>query len=193
MKESERDRIRTVWTNLQDTAIAEAIAECSEYEQTMRASVYGVPCKCKPDIAGDVGEYWLVYDLKFTDAIKQFPRSSRQFKYWLQDAHYSAVIAELTGKPVLFKFIVAETVFPYRVSIHSYNPIKREMAAKYHKSKLLDLAACLRTNIWKDNFEEDLPLSEWDCEAGEVLFSDEALDAMNAPVDVESEMMEMPF
>ena len=193
MKESERDRIRTVWTNLQDTAIAEAIAECSEYEQTMRASVYGVPCKCKPDIAGDVGEYWLVYDLKFTDAIKQFPRSSRQFKYWLQDAHYSAVIRELTGKPVLFKFIVAETVFPYRVSIHSYNPIKREMAAKYHKSKLLDLAACLRTNIWKDNFEEDLPLSEWDCEAGEVLFSDEALDAMNAPVDVESEMMEMPF
>jgi hypothetical protein len=192
MKEQDRDRIRTTFLQLQDTAIGEAIAECSEYEQEMKSVVYGVPSKCKPDIAGDVGEYWMVYDLKFTDAFKQFDRTSRAFKYWLQDAHYSAVIRELTGKPVIFKFIVAETTFPYRVAIRSYNPIKREMAAKYHKSKVLDLQACVKSGIWKDNWEEDLPLSEWDCQAGEVLFDDQTLDAMNESVD-EYEEMEMPF
>jgi hypothetical protein len=194
MKEQDRDRIRETYERLQDTAIGEAIAECSEYEQEMRAKVYGTLCKCKPDIAGDVGEYWMVYDLKFTDSIKQFGNTARKLKYWLQDAHYSAVIRELTGKQVVFKFIAAETVFPYRVAIRSYNPIKREMATKYHKSKIADLQACLASGEWRDRWDEDLPLSEWDCEAGEILFDDTTLDAMNESVEDVSELMEgMPF
>jgi hypothetical protein len=195
MKEADRDRIANTYARLKDTAICEAIAECSEYEETMRAKVYGKQCKCRPDIAGDIGEAWVVYDLKFTPNFRQFAQSSRAFKYWLQDAHYSAIIRELSGKPVIFKFIAAETVFPYRVSIRSYNQIKREMAAKYHKSKVLDLIACERTGIWKDNIDEDLPLTEWDVEgAGDVLFDDQDLDALNAPVDeTETADMEMPF
>lgn len=193
MKEQDRDRIKTTYERLKDTAIGDAIGECSEFEQTMRAKVYGSLCKCRPDIAGDLGPYWVVYDLKFTPTIRQFPQSSRAFRYWLQDAHYSAVIRELTGKPVVFKFIAAETAFPYRVSIHSYNPIKREMAAKFHKSKVLDLQACLASNVWKDNIDEDLPLNEWDCGgAGEVLFDDDVLDDLNTTVD-ELEEVEMPF
>ena len=185
MKEADRDRIRTTFDRLADTAIGDAIAECSEYEQEMRANVFGVPCKCKPDIAGDVGEYWMVYDLKFTETIKSFGRTALMFKYWLQDAHYSAVIQELTGKPVVFKFIAAETVFPYRVSIRSYNPIKREMAAKYHKSKVLDLQACLTSGVWKDNWDEDLPLNEWDCQAGDVMFDESASDTSEQLMELE--------
>lgn len=193
MKAQDRDHIQETYERLKDTAIADAIAECSEFEKTMRAKVYGMPCKCRPDIAGDIGPYWVAYDLKFTPSIHQFPQSSRQFRYWLQDAHYSAVIRELTGKPVVFKFIAAETVFPYRVSIRSYNQIKREMAAKYHKGKVLSLQACLASGVWEDRFDEDLPLSEWDCGAGDdVLIDEEQFDLINQPVE-ESEEVEMPF
>lgn len=152
MKERERDNIAETYDRLKDSAIAHAIAECSEFEKTKRATVYGVPCKCKPDIAGDIGESWVVYDLKFTDSIAGFVKTSRSFRYWLQDAHYSAVIQELTGKPVVFKFIAAETVFPYRVRIYEYDGIKREMAARFHKSKVLDFAACRRSKVWPDRF-----------------------------------------
>lgn len=193
LKEAERDTIRATYENLKDSSIGHAIAECSEFEKTVRASVYGRNCKCRPDIAGDVGEYWMVYDLKFTDTIGAFVRSSRTLKYWLQDAHYSAVIREATGKQVVFKFIAAETVFPYRVRVHSYNPIKREMAARFHKSRLLDLMASERSGDWNDRVIEDLPLSPWDCgEGDDVLMDDDALKAMNESVD-ETEVMESPF
>lgn len=194
MKVADRDRIMETYNRLKDTAITSAIEECSHFEQTMRATVYGTKCKCRPDIAGDVGPYWVVYDLKFTPSIRQFPQSSRAFRYWLQDAHYSAVIQELTGKPVVFKFIAAETCFPYRVFIHSYNPIKREMAARYHKSKICDLQACMNSGIWTDKVNEDLPLSEWDCECGDVFMEEDAFESLNQPVDEETnETVDMPF
>lgn len=193
MKGKDRDRLETTFVRLRETAIGEAIAACSQFEHEWRAKIYGKACKCRTDIAGDMGTHWVVYDLKFTETIGAFVRSSRTLKYWLQDAHYTPIIAESVRKPVVFKFIAAETVYPFRVRIHSYNEIKREMAAKFHKSQVIDLMNCERTGDWSDLVEEDLPLSEWDVSgAGEVLFEDVDFDAINAPVE-KTEEMEMPF
>ena len=192
MKEQERDNIVKVYNRLKDTAIADAIAASTKFEHVWRANLYGRSCKCMTDIAGDTGQQWDVWDLKFTNNIRQFYKTSKQFRYWLQDAHYSPIVSENVGKPVRFRFLVAETVEPYRVRIHWYDEIKREAAARSHKSHILSFMACEKSGIWPDNYDPNLPLSEYDLGGGEVLFDDETLDAMNESVD-EYEEAEMPF
>lgn len=192
MKEHERDNIKKVYERLKDTAIADAIRASTKFEYVWKANLYGRNCKCMTDIAGDTGSQWDVWDLKFTDNIRQFYKTSKQFKYWLQDAHYSPIVTKNVGKPVSFRFLVAETVPPYRVRIHYYDEIKREAAAKFHKSQILNFIACEQSGKWPDTYDPHLPLSEYDLGASDVLFDDEALDAINESVD-DYEEMEMPF
>lgn len=178
-KAEDAESIQIVYDNVKDSVISQAIQEAEHFEKEFRETVYGTKCKCKPDIAGDIGEYWMVYDLKFMDRVdpESFKRSARAFKYWLQDAHYSAVLRELTGKPVVFKFLAVEVQFPFRVQAYWYGARQREIARDYHKTKIIDLQACIRSGDWGDNWPNELPLNEWDVggdKSGELLDWEEA-------------------
>ena len=163
-KASAAEDIQIVYDAVKDGPIATAIEESSHLEKEFHATLYGCPCKCKPDIAGDVGEYWVCYDLKFMDRIYpgMFSRSARSFRYYLQDAHYSSILTELSGKPTVFKFIAVETQFPFRVKVYSYDQRSREIAHEFHKRKIEQLLECQRTGDWSDKWSGDLILNPWD-------------------------------
>lgn len=169
MKEADAEAIYDVYKAIQDTLIYEAIAQGQHFEKTFSADVHGMPCKCKPDIACDMGDYILLYDLKFMEQINPlaFQRSAKNFRYYLQDAHYSGVMRELSGKPVQFRFIAIETKLPYRVQPYWYIGQSREMARDFHKSKLIDLQACQRSGVWSDNWANEIVLHPWEI-GGEV-------------------------
>ena len=165
-KQDAAEDIQIVYDAIKDTCIATAIEESSHLEEVFEATVHGRLCKCKPDIAGDVGEYWCVYDLKFMDRIypKAFWRSSKNFRYYLQDSHYSGVITTLYQKPVVFRFIACELLYPYRVQMYQYDPRSREIARDYHRKKVNELIECERTGDWSDKWNGDLTLNPWDVE-----------------------------
>lgn len=165
-KAKEAQDVQIVFDAVKDSAIATAIEESSHLEKEFRSVVHGVKCKCKPDIAGDLGEYWACYDLKFMDRISpvMFRRSARSFKYHLQDAHYSSVLTALHDKPVVFKFIAVEVLFPFRVQVYTYNARSREIARDYHKKKVLELAHRREIGDWSDNWDGELILNPWDVE-----------------------------
>lgn len=149
----------------QHELLMEAIEHASSLERRFNAEIEGVKCKCKPDIACDMGQYVLVPDLKFSEDISpdQFRRSAKRLRYWLQDAHYSKVLSEnFGGKPVVFKFYAIETKFPFRMKIYAYEPRSREIAADNHAGKLRDLKVCMDTGVWEDNWEGDLHLNNWE-------------------------------
>lgn len=158
--------IQIVYDAVKDGPIAEAIEESSHLEKEFRAMLYGVRCKCKPDIAGDLGEYWVAYDLKFMDRIYpgMFRRSAKSFRYYLQDAHYSAVLSEISGKPTVFKFIAVETQFPFRKQVYCYDPRSREIARDFHRKKIEQLKECQSTGDWSDRWSGDLIVNPWEVE-----------------------------
>ena len=136
-------------------------------EHRFDADLFGVPCKCKPDIAGDLGEFIAAYDLKFMKNVDpdSWRRSSKRLAYWLQDAHYSRVLEAKFGKPVRFRFCCIETKAPYRVQWYWYEPRSREIAFDEHKRLLLALKECRESGDWSDNWESECTISPWDIEA----------------------------
>lgn len=145
----------------------DAIRQSTECEKRHDAVVAGVPCRCKPDILCDMGEYVMIYDLKFCDPSPgAFMRSANNtklgFRYWLQDAHYSAVVREELGKPVMFRFFAVEPMFPFRVQCYWYGPRQREIARDFHSRKLGELKHSMETDTWVDDWPNELPLEPWD-------------------------------
>lgn len=145
------------------TALGDALQQATAFEERFDARIEGVDCKCKPDMMLDAGDYLLVYDLKFCDpSPRGFGRSARMFRYWLQDAHYSAVLREHSGKPVEFRFFACEPTFPYRVQCYWYDPPQREIASGYHLRKLRELHEAISNDTWEDDWPNSLELTPWD-------------------------------
>lgn len=163
VKQAVRDDVIACRSALSDTPLMKAIHASTETERRHDGTVHGVPSRCKPDILCDMGDHILIYDLKFCDPSPgAFNRSAKRFRYWLQDAHYSAVIKAETGKPVQFRFFAVEPVFPFRVQSYWYTPRQREIARDYHTRKLGELRECYETNVWQDNWPNELELNPWD-------------------------------
>jgi len=135
------------------------------------ADVHGLPAKCKPD-AVLVGQSITVVDLKFSLAIDpdSFSRSSRSFKYWLQDAHYSAVLEAIHGNRFVgFEFIAIETKFPFRVQRYQYDQASRDTGRAEHQRLMRELAKCHETGDWSDGWDSTLVLNPWDVETNELV------------------------
>lgn len=163
VKSKELDEVLACFTAVVKSDLYDAIKQASECEKRHGAVVEGVPCRCKPDILCDMGDHILIYDLKFCDPSPDaFIRSAKRFRYWLQDAHYSAVVREELGKPVMFRFFAVEPTFPFRVHCHWYGPRQREIARDFHVRKLGELKHSMETDTWVDDWANELPLDPWD-------------------------------
>jgi hypothetical protein len=128
-------------------------------EQRFDAGVADVPCRAKPDIVLDRE----IVDLKFCEQIDpiSFSRSAKNLRYWLQDAHYSAVVGTES-----FRFLAVEVSPPYRVQEYWYSENSRAAARRFHLSKLADLFRAYRNNDWADRWNPEM--SAWLPETTEV-------------------------
>lgn len=144
--------------------IRQVLENATSKEKRFDAELDGLPCKCMPDIACDLGDYITVYDFKFSEKVDpiSWRRTSKRLALWLQDAHYSRVLAKRFDKPVQFRFINVEIVPPHRIQWYWYPPASRELAFSEHRKDLLDLAACYDSGDWSDNWTSETELSPWD-------------------------------
>lgn len=147
------------------------IAGAHSREQRFDANIEGVDCRCKPDIVSELEDCVVVHDLKFSEKIDpdSFRRSAKNLRYWVQDAHYSAVVARHFKKPVSFRFCNVETVFPYRVQWYWYDRASRDEASRVHRTKIGELAECYRSGDWTDDWDSVLNLSPWGVESDELV------------------------
>jgi hypothetical protein len=123
-----------------------------------------IPSRCKPDVFVDMGDHIICYDLKCTATFRprDFLRTAKRFRYWLQDAHYSAGLIETFLKPVQFRFVVCEVVPPYRSQIRWYDERSREIARDSRLNKLMELSKRTESGNWIDDYSQELIVSPWD-------------------------------
>lgn len=168
MKEREIDGIRAaVEAVLAHPEIRNMLAASTHREHRFDAELLGVPCKCKPDIVGDLTRYVACYDLKFSLNIDpdSWRRTSKRLAYWLQTCHYSRVLEANFKKPVQFRFCNIEVKPPYRMMWYWYDLRSLEIASDEHRRLLLDLKECQESGVWEDGWESECVLSPWDIAA----------------------------
>jgi hypothetical protein len=168
MKEREVDGIRSaVESVLAHPEIRDMLAASTHREHRFDAELLGVPCKCKPDIVGDLTRYVACYDLKFSLNIDpdSWRRTSKRLAYWLQTCHYSRVLEANFNKPVQFRFCNIEVKPPYRMMWYWYDLRSLEIASDEHKRLLLDLKQCQESGEWEDGWASECTISEYDIAA----------------------------
>lgn len=165
MKEQDYDGIESaVKSVLSRPDIGAMLNAATHKENRFDAEVFGLPCRCKPDIFADMGDYLAVYDLKFSKNVDpdSWRRTSKRLALWLQDAFYSRLLQAKFGKPVQFRFCNIETKAPYRVQWYWYVAASREMAFDEHKRLMFDLKHCYETGVWEDGWASECILEPWD-------------------------------
>lgn len=138
----------------------------------------GLPCRLMCDFYLDMGHEIIAYDLKTTENIlpSGVRRVSKGLRYWLQDAHYSAGLAAIFGKPVRFRYWFVETRFPYRIAPWEYSPQSREIGREAYQQLMRRLAERHQANNWDDDWVgcvNYLQLNPWEVgadEEGEVAY-----------------------
>lgn len=138
----------------------------AKFEHRLDAVIEGVACRCKPDIHIVMDDHVIVPDLKF-GAFKpdDWKRSSTRFCYWLQQAHYTAIIEKVYGLPVFWKFWAFESTYPHRVGPKWYDDRSVEIAKETHRNLLRELKKCRETGVWDDHYSGESTLAPWDITA----------------------------
>ena len=73
-------------------------------EASIFFEIDGIRCKARPDRL--VTDEPIILDVKTTDDVDKFELSAEDYRYHVQDAHYSEAALQLTGKQHRFIFIV---------------------------------------------------------------------------------------
>lgn len=151
--------IESVRKVVPEMGIAAATAKEQAVYWTDTAS--GLDCRCKPDwYCEQNGNQIICHDLKVTAVINPWDwgRVADRFRYWLQDAHYSAGLEKATGQRVTqFVFWVVEDAYPYRVLRRAYSDSDRKAARHWHANRMCELAACYQTGNWSNQWPDEIP------------------------------------
>jgi hypothetical protein len=138
-----------------------------EVPKQWTCKVSGLDCRMMADFYTELDDRVICYDLKTTEDI--YPtgvaRTCKVLKYWLQDAHYSAGLEAIFGKPVFFKFWFVEINAPHRIAPYEYDPRSREIAASSYQKVMVNLADCYATGDWADEWEKttnQLVINPWE-------------------------------
>jgi hypothetical protein len=142
---------------IEATATARANKQC---QLVGRTDMDGVSVQCRVDLlSGGV-----LYDLKTTSKpIEQFAKAAFGYGYHVQAGWYRMVAHAITGKDWPFRFIVTETVAPWRTvefipdsDFTAYGDAKAREA-------LAIIAECTRKNEWPETISPTctLTLPKW--------------------------------
>jgi hypothetical protein len=158
MKQADADLVMRVCASvlsheLGDVLTAENVVFETPHSWTCPYS--DLECRMMPDFYCDMGDHILAYDLKTTEDIypSGIKRTSKNFKYWLQDIHYSTGLETLFGKPVKFAFWFVEVPHPHRVARWEYPVAAKETAIGVYERLMNDVASCFKSGDWRDPWE----------------------------------------
>ncbi len=154
-KSGEEVAIERVLDAVRSHALGKLIEQAQMREEVVVSDYLGRGIKCRPDFLCDD----VIYDLKFMEDVSEsaLRRSFKRFRYWLQDAHYSAVC----GAEV-FRFWVVETGYPYRIKSVVYDGRSREIASEAWRGAMDHLIACEKLNAFEDSNSITMTLSPWE-------------------------------
>lgn len=152
----ERSEIERVLQAVNDHELGSLIECADEREQEILGEYNGRKIKCKPDFYSP----GIIYDLKFMEdvSLPQIKRSFRNFSYWLQDAHYSAVVGGNPG----FRFWLVETKYPYRIKTVVYDDRSREIANDQWRRSMDCFIQAEKDGEWVEDSNITLTLNPWD-------------------------------
>lgn len=111
-----------------------------------------LPCRLKADLILELHDAIICIDLKTARSISDRAFRTEVFsrKLWLQDAHYSAGLFDLFGKPVRFVFVAVEKTDPFDSEIFELDAETKELAAAARLKLLGELKECLETGVFVD-------------------------------------------
>ena len=135
---------------------AELSAICTDPET-------GVQIRARFDWITDCG---ISLDVKKTQDIRQdkFAKSVFDYRYHVQDAVYSFVYQQVTGRPIqAFKFLAVEEEAPNSSMVYELGEIEKEMGAYYFRRDLRAYAECVNSGKWPHPTGGDgiIELSNW--------------------------------
>ena len=163
VKAAEFGRISSIIESVRKVAPEMGIGSAAAKEQAVywTDSASQLDCRCKPDWYCELsGDRIICHDLKVTASVNPWDwgRVADRFRYWLQDAHYTAGLEKATGKRVVdFIFWVVEDQYPYRVLRRAYSQDDRKAARQWHANRLCELAACYHTGNWSNDWPAEIP------------------------------------
>lgn len=172
LKKSEADRVEAI----RDAVLAEpSLRKIIESSLVVREeprfwtqdidSETSIECRCKPDLLIDRGDSIQVWDIKTTNdsSERAFRSSIYKFRYWLQDAHYSAGVFpdSVCGiDHVEFFFAAVQTSGLHPVRVYELTPADRFEASRLWMDALTDLADCHQSGDWSDAGEGEITMLE---------------------------------
>ena len=146
-------------------AIADAIDSNVQREAIQKANVFGVDCKCRPDLLRTTERE--IVDYKFMERIypDNIQRSASSFRYWLKVPHYTRIVAanlDCDPRDIRFVFRCVETSAPFRIFDREYDAISLDQAYSEHETLLREFAACVKSGDWSDNWPDTITMKPWD-------------------------------
>jgi hypothetical protein len=129
----------------------------------------GLKCRMKVDLAIDCTDFILSWDVKSSQsaAWDEFRKTSENLKYWMQPAHYAEGLRHhfnAPGKPVVFRFVAVQTVWPQWATTYPIDGDSLVTAVDARRRALNDLAACYESGVWCEPDEihrEPLVMRPW--------------------------------
>lgn len=183
LKPAEARVVRNIIKAISDHPIGALIATDGAIFETpfyWECSHSGLQCRMCGDIVVVQENHVTCIDIKTTARPEpaEFDRVRRRFRYWLQDAHYSAGLEKTFGKPVDFTFWAIETSEPYRIAPYKFSPIAREENQDRYANLMLNVAMAYETGDWADQWTKQvnyMNVSPWEFEqdGGELDFTED--------------------
>lgn len=136
--------------------LSEGLAETSYFSEMDRVAV-----KCRPD--------WLssgiVVDLKTTQdaSLSGFSKSIANYRYAVQAAFYSDILASLGHDVVAFLFVAVEKTAPYAVGVYELDDMSLEIGREQYQRDLDTYRRCIESGEWPaySSSVEMISLPKW--------------------------------
>lgn len=140
--------------NRMPDAVSEMLDACPVREASIRLDGNGVAFQCRPD-AWNGGD--MVVDLKTTSKFGSFTRDIVNYAYDLSAGWYCDLIQRETGVKPRWKWIVAESVPPFRWAVYDFGGNSLLEWQDEAQRIQAGIEHCVATGDWSD----DRPLSHY--------------------------------
>jgi len=158
LSEEDLELVHTLKDKLMKLKNFEKWLEAGVKEQSFFGEIDGVEVKCRPDLMVKLADgTYLVIDLKTTtaDAIADaFVKTSANFLYYLQEAHYREVLAQNGIEVSKFIFAVTSKLEWAGAGYFTHDYIALEQGQELLRKAIQKYKYCLANDIWlEDRFD----------------------------------------
>lgn len=148
ISQEDYDRICNMEVNLRRDELIKPMMQGGSNEVTLVGELYGVKVKARLDRITEDGD---IIDLKSMNDIpkrRNFRSTVFSFKYYIQQAYYSLLLEEITGKRPKFYFIAMEKNAPFSVRVFTLDETFMKKGIDEVKKGLTYYKACVKEDFW---------------------------------------------